>query len=331
MRIGEPKDYSDKHSSLYESWEGVCNSVPGAYPAEIYQFVHEQCNRFGLAYPPEEFVHYVIDYLYNICTMWDPYTMYYGEVTDIVYTDDWADYTYEVQTLDGDYIEADPQFLETFKIIPGRDLEAFQKVISHPGLEALEKHMGISIRDYISGELTGESIVDVLSPQTLQQLRTIAGCKENVDAYADLVTWAAFAWMIGPAGRAFRAGMSYIFDVCYTYGECILYEGCIFSPQQYRVVKRPPQSCVICGLDAWCVEMVYIEGKTRYMCEHHVNPTPRSKFHCGTKFCKHTECPHHPAAGQGLKAIDFVRMVHGHQQNMVEWNGGRKPKELPAK
>ena len=150
-----------------------------------------------------------------------------------------------------------------------------------------------------------------------------------MDAHIHLVVWCAFVWIIGPLGRDFRDTFCYIFDACHAQGECVLYDSCIYSPQEYLVLERSPKSCVICGLDAWCVEMVYVEGTTRYMCEHHVNPEAISPMHCGSKLCRFTECPHHPMTGKGMKQLDFVRAVNnGYKQGMVEWSGDQRRKEI---
>ena len=327
MRIGPEKEWNDKQNAMYD-WGSLYNSNM-SFPGELFEFVQSQCTRFGLVYPPEEFTQYVVQFVYNSVAMWDPYMPFY-DGSDVVYTDDWYDKTYELANLDGEVVELDPQYLETFRYHPGKDLELFNYVISHPGLMAIPNGCGITLKDMLEGEMTGESVTNCISPGTYAELKQIAGCNENIEAYQDMIAWAAYAWIMGPDGKDFRAEMNYVFDTCYQYGECILYEGCIYSPKDYRIYPRAPQSCIVCGLDAWCVEMVYIDGITRFMCEHHLNTTPLSKLHCGGKYCRYTECPHHPMAGQGITQIEFVRMTHGHQQNMVEWSSNRGTKAIAA-
>jgi hypothetical protein len=327
MRVGPTKEWDGREHAMYD-WEGMC-SHNMTFPEELFSFIQEQCKRFNLQYPPEEFVQYVVQFTYNSIAIWDPYVPFY-EGSEVVCTEEWRIKTYELLDLDGEVVELEPERLETFRYVPGASLEFFNYVISHPGLEALPNGCGIALKDMMNGDCTGESLIGCLTPGTFAELRRIAGCNENIDAYADMISWAAYTWMMGPDGKDFRREMNYVFDTCYEYGECIVYEGCIYAPKDYRIVDRAPQSCVICGLDAWCVEIVYVDGMSRYMCEHHVNPKPLSKFHCGGKFCRYTECPHHPMTGQGINQIDFVRMTHGYQQNMVEWSSNRGTKAITA-
>ena len=325
MRIGETRMYN--HNWGVHDWEGL-GDINYKFPLETYDFIYHQCSRFGLKQPPDEFVAYVIDYTYHCVGHYNPFTFF--DITDVALTDLWQKKTFEIEDLDGKLIEVDPEDTMTFKYQPGPEKETYDYVISHPGLDAIPFGIGDDIKEFISGEVTRSSLLDDLSPHVIQELRQMAGCMENINTYADLVAWAAFAWMVGPYGTCFRREMNYIFDTCYEYGECIIHQGCIYSPNQYRMIDRLPKSCVMCGLDAWCVEMVYIDGVARYMCEHHVNLKPLSKVHCGTKVCRHTECPHHPMKDSGIKQIDFLRMIHGHQQNMVEWNGHGRTKAIAA-
>jgi hypothetical protein len=325
MRIGAKKEYENRSSMLYE-WEGHFFDSP-RFPQEATDFILTQFDRFGIPYPPQELLDYCLITVWNVMVYRDSY-LWVSDITDLTYTDDWMKYTYEMKDLDGETIECDPEKLETFRHLPGNDEKSFLEILAKPGLDSVD--YGYLFTDELLGESGGDTVFDSLSPRALQELRDIAqGRSESMYPFADIASWAALAWILGPYGKEFRDLYVSVAEACYAYGECILYEGCIYTPKQYKVHLRAPQSCIVCGLDSWCVELVVIDGVSRYMCEHHVNGgKTEHEFLCGTKFCRHVECPHHPRHGKDLTQIDYVRNIHGLKQGMVEWSGKRSTKQI---
>lgn len=117
--------------------------------------------------------------------------------------------------------------------------------------------------------------------------------------------------MSGPPGRQWRVEDHPIFYEAMTNpsGEAILYEGTILNKDSFRRLPRAFQSCVCCGLDGWCVEMVQIEGMTRSICEKCLNgnaPMYEGST-CGTKVCRYITCPHHPNKDDRAALHDIYR------------------------
>ena len=270
MKIGDRE--IEKQPCMYD-WEGIFSEQTNI-PQEMMTFIEEQHKRFNVALPPEEVIRYTIEYTYTALTRWDPYSWFSG-ITDVECTQSWMDHTYEIMNLDGEKVEVDPEELETFRIFPGRDLTSFNDAITNPGLGNLPCGIGSLIDEFLDGECTsGESVMGCLSPHAAYTLREMShNNPDTVKAHVHLIAWSAACWMIGPMGKEYRRDICHIFDTCYEYGECIVFQGYVYSPNEYKVVNRAPRSCVICGLDSWCVEMVHLDGMTRYICEHHVNPT----------------------------------------------------------
>jgi hypothetical protein len=176
--------------------------------------------------------------------------------------------------LDGEVEELDPEDLETFEYVEGQSEENFNDLMSRPGLDALPHHLGTVIRDLLNGEYYGSYFLDNISPFVVSELKAMAEIAgAEVAPFIELGCWAAAVWMMGPLGETFRQCHFYIYDVCSYYGECIVLNGCVYSPEDYTKQARAPRSCVVCGLDSYCVDLVYVEGVTRHLCEFHVNGT----------------------------------------------------------
>lgn len=115
--------------------------------------------------------------------------------------------------------------------------------------------------------------------------------------YYRLISWATIVWMFSPMARKFRKESFNIYNACYEDGggECMMYCGTVYSKKYYNKVPRPPRSCYICGLASWCVDITMIDGTIRSLCEKHVNGNIPAKapINCGTRACRHVECPHH--------------------------------------
>jgi hypothetical protein len=119
---------------------------------------------------------------------------------------------------------------------------------------------------------------------------------------------------MGPLGRDFRLSFSDVTETALFYGECIMYDGEVISPQFYRMVERTPRSCYKCGISGWCIELTMDDhGAPRYICEGCVSRgfKPRNGATCGTKFCKYFQCPHNVYFNAGTAAMRDVMRTHG--------------------
>ena len=234
----------------------------------------------------------------------DPYTILCGE-SDITFCNDWQSFTYDVKDLDGRIIEADPEKCETFIALPGNDAVNFDHYMNlhDQNLNQIKAQVGESIWEMLTGMYWGDGEhvsreMDAESEEWIDYHIKQKG-KEFMDDIMDASAFYMYVWLIGPLARQFRQQNHLIFNECYNNGSCFMYEGQIIDPMDYKRIERPPQSCAICGLDAWCVEMVHVNGTTRRICEHHLNgDMPKYGYaNCGMKVCKYVSCHHHEDHG----------------------------------
>jgi hypothetical protein len=316
-------EYEDKEDQLHEwavnNYCGVMGLSGGPPPEECIQFCYSQYERFKIPAPAaiEEIVHTGALAAIQCIDSFDPYVLFAG-ASDVDITDDWSKYTYEI--LDGDRVyEVDPTSIETFSFIPNQDEVVFNRIMSHPGLDALPVGIGSLIRDVLDGEMTGEDKYACLTHPAKVALENLCITQDGrydtdkMDAYFELAAWSAFAWLAGPLGRQTRIDQHEIFAVAVNYGEAIIIDGSVISPKNYRKLSRPPRSCMKCGLAAWCVEMISAGGTTRYMCEHCLSegmaPSPMTT--CGSKRCLLSECTYHPYHHLGSPGIYQARRDFG--------------------
>jgi hypothetical protein len=154
------------------------------------------------------------------------------------------------------------------------------------------------------------------SHEALRRMCTDAAGNFNAQmfgAYFELAAWSATLWLIGPPGREFRMANHDIFSAALTFGEAVMVEGSVIDPGYYRKLSRAPMSCVVCGLAAWCVEMVSSAHTARYMCEHCLSQgmPPSAMATCGGKRCLLAACAHHPYHSLGTVGIHQARKEYG--------------------
>jgi len=256
------------------------------------------------------------------CALWfmdcmDPYIVFSG-LTDVDITEEWSENAYEIMD-NGRFYEVNPCSIETFRHVPGQDESNFNYIMGRPGLEALPHSLGPCLVDVLNGEYGYYDRYETLDTDSRRELEmmcikpdgSVNG--EMCDAYFDLAAWAGAAWFLGPLARDFRYLNHDIYHTALNFGEAILVDGTVISPKNYRKLPRPPRSCMICGLAAWCVEMTASAGGTRYMCEHCLSegmpPSPLST--CGGKRCMLTACFHHPYHHMGSAGVGGARRDYG--------------------
>lgn len=306
MRIGPQRKPYEKQVSLHD-W--INNSGIGLFsieseediPEEAIVFCENQFRRFGIELPPEEVIRKGA-----YATMWyidaiNPYCILSG-TSDVIASPGWSSNTYELLNDKGKVVsEADPEFTETFSYVIDNDAKFFSEYIAKPGLESLPYMIGHDISEILfSGEVyRSDPISCDISQESNSWLDTNCKSREEFEAYFKLPAWAMFLWISGPHARQFRYDSHEIFFEAITHGEALLCDGYVISAQYYIKKERVPKSCSVCGLDSWCVDMVYIDGATRRLCEHHLNGAMPlyGDANCGTRVCRFVACPYHPMRG----------------------------------
>jgi hypothetical protein len=352
-RFGEEVDY-DKEDQLFKMMDYGNGAVFYDYrylPKDAAEFVVSQFRRFNVPLPPQispltllgpALAASVVDY-------YDPYILFW-EFSDVMYTDEWCNFTYDIYDVRGNCTEADPSQLETYRFMPGNAERVFEQWMQKPGLKELPNYLTPYMRDATTDYFDGNhypyplyNVADYPSPEQLSFLVERACTNKEtgevndkwIDAYYDLVQWAGMLWMFGPPSREFRRENSEIFEVCLGYGECILYDGVVINPKFYKRTERVPLSCYRCGVDAWCVDATLdVNGVARNICEGCLTKgMPRIEgCTCGTKFCKYFECPHNQWHGKDAAGLRDVMRTHGQLAKKAETArmllDGGEPKRL---
>lgn len=339
MRIGPERKPFEQQLSLADWCNETGNGVigyqsPADLPEEMFDFIDSQFKRFGIPVIPD-------GKLFRDITGWGAFAAYYyvdsinpyALLTSGISDVDWSDlgHTHAIDVINtwkNTRKEADPDLLEIFTPVEGQSENFFNHAMAHPGLDALPYNMGEEIKwilfDYYGGP---EDCCDSTALAALQELCVIDGVfeRKRYHAYFELAAWAAMLFMAGPPGRDWRVANHDVFWLCHTEGMAILYDLSFIPREYYEIYEREPQSCCVCGLNSYCVELVFIEGVNRFMCEKHLNgdlPLYNGAT-CGTKVCKFVNCHHHPAHGQYNAQTNVLRAT-----GQIFKMGGNK--EAPA-
>jgi hypothetical protein len=249
----------------------------------------------------------------------NPYALFMG-VSDVDYSNHWQNYTFDIyDDVRKKTIEADPERLESFQWVPNQSMQVYQELLTRGGewvkefgnsmeasnlntvLTTLPHGCGTEIQWLLEGEM-GESANDQLfdCKEVMALFSSITNNNLALQMhYFEVAAWAAYLWLAGPEGRSWRNTHHDIFLMCSEDGMGFLYDGSFIQKEHIIMQQRPPQSCVACGLDSYCVELAHISGTTRYLCEKHLNGDPVfDGANCGTKNCRAVMCQHHPLHGQ---------------------------------
>jgi len=297
-------------------------------PEECHRFCLEQYHRYKIPMPRciDTIIRLGAGVSMRYVDYIDPYVLLRNGLSDVEMTDDWHKHAYIVNDGTGNLYEPSPEGIESYGAVPNQADETFHKMMSFPGLDALPYGIGSELKGLINGVSDycyqeEVPVWDELTAQELEELNRMClfpnggGVSSlKFEAYFELAAWAAFAWIVGPLSREFRATHHDIMSVAMTNGECILLDGCVISPVHYRKLERPPNSCYMCGIVSWCVEMTMAGEATNHMCEHCLSEgMPKlTKFAtCGSKMCMVAECPHNPYHNLGSAGIHKARSEHG--------------------
>lgn len=329
----------ERKSSLFD-WINNCGQgligIPSRehLPEEMINFVREQYARFNIPFNAD------IDEValigawaaYGLLDFTDPYLWLLG-TSDVSESPDWRTKCFTFidhsSPFDTTYLKrgepANPEFLETFVFVPNQCENVFNEIMAKPGLENLPGNAGLGIKAELDGEYTG------YEHDCFAELRDTDGCgyetlkamtKENSEqarAYFELAAWAAFAWLVGPLSREWRYNTHDVFHLCLKDGISVIYDGAILGKENFYIEDRAPLSCSVCGVDAWCVEMTFIEGTHRMLCEKHVSDgiPLYGAATCGSRICRYVACQNHPAHCRGAAGVHETYRKSGQLTDMV--------------
>ena len=348
----EQSMYCDVEPQMYNWLQDGTEIVSNAFDTDpsFFEFAGSQFERFGIPITQkcaEELFATVARALTYVYAYHEPYLLFW-DCSDVDITNEWREYSYEiVDHTDSEYShEADPQMLETYQYSQGKDEVFFNAHLQMPGLKALPAHIYEAL-DIIIDDITTdalplhrhycnpfwESPLEGLSSEAENELKDLCSVidtdgnvridGDKVRGYYEITLWSAILWSMGPLGRRWRYSSIDIFRLCYDHGSCILYEGLLYSPDFYTTIMRPPKSCHICGVHAWCVEFTQDGDATRYVCEGCLNGafSKPGSGRCGTKKCHHVQCPNHP--DHTMDEYGYLKHLSGHGQ--LRGLAGNKP------
>jgi hypothetical protein len=333
-QFGENKYAEEKvdflHEALNDGYEDFLFSRD--VPVSAGAFVKAQFQRLDIQVP----AHLELIYWFGLCIMidlannFDPYLFFCGQ-SGVEITKDWEKYHFKMKSFDGAWkdkiISLDPEHVETYKETEKESVEFFDKHILIPSTKAFPTFISASIEAYLDGlgeihdseyEIknfsTGETKrLFIFNAQVMDFLLKSGVPPEHVEkaleSFYDLSIWAATMWLFSPLSKEYKMEND-IFETCFKKGSCIIYQGAVFSPDDYSVSARPRRACYQCGIDAWCVEKTYtISGDFEFICEGCLTEElPKIPFAtCGSKLCKFVECPHH----EFFHDKDKARFGHG--------------------
>lgn len=340
MRIGPEMEVEPAEFSL-EQWLDYRGSFSGLDNTKAYEasgiegFVNKYLqDTFQKTLSPEiiqffaEAVIAIIDY--------HPYSLIL-DGPDVVATYEGMQYSYAIKNTDGTLFEiSNVGELETFRHVPGMDQQHFEKMMYISDKDRADKDFNPAQRVYNYSDMFGQWLEDTMDygemyyeMNPIEQLErdnelayyeliAFAG-KENTQKIVNIIIWLSFAWIISPMARQWRALMHEVIDTCYNTGEAIVHEGNCYSSEEFVKELRPPTSCCVCGLDSYCVDLTYVDGGVKHICEKHLNGNIPGTvlFQCGTKICKYSECPNHPQYKTGANIIDYYK-THGQLNKNVD-------------
>lgn len=316
-------------------WDWVSNTDQGLWPFEFgdvpescTDFITSQFQRFGIPFPTSVFevASAGASAAFYVACVIDPYALFSG-TSDVVITDDWGKFTYELLPWDGAFgtTEAPPEFTESFMLTPHNDEAWANGALGQPGLKALPGMIGEHIEDCLVGQHNAEELYDAIDEKTelaLRDLCTVNGQldKARFQAYFELAAWAGFIWLAGPGGRDYRNEHIMIFNSCHEHGECILIEGTIIEPTHYKKHSRPPKACIQCEVQTWCVELTMDGVATVHICEKCLYGGFPSQgiATCGTKLCRDSSCMHHPFHNLGREGGVAAARAYGQLNAMAK-------------
>jgi len=321
--FGHEEDYSDKEYAL-ESWAegdgGVMFLSGGEVPWTCHNLILEQFERFNVPYTErlKDVLYHACQVVFHFFDCYHPYALFFG-ISDVDITQEWQRYNYRIRdSYTGGYADADPQWLETYRFVPGQAEKVFNEILANPSFDGLCDQLDIcGLGDTLLDEFSQKESIGSAEIDEIKRLFPEGDPQAVLNDYLKLTAWSAVAWMVGPLSRPYRRNNP-IVDACLAHGEAVIYSGSILSPNNYERQERAPESCYRCGIKSWCIEKVYEDSYMGHVCEACLNESmPKvNQFTCGVKLCRSTICPHHPLHSMGEGAFREVMRQTG-QLNAV--------------
>lgn len=332
-RVGKEPDHNWESTldwAAQDAYMGIMGVMQGVVesPIEMHKYILEKLSHHRKEIPGE--LEWMVSWAGNIALMLiDHYDVYFPfAYSDVVPSYEHMASTYEINypftyggTTEGTPFMAEPDAVESFAYDPENG-KAYFKVfdITQPNFEMFDAH-DIELLYYVLDES-----LDVLFESQFEEvfhdsddrdrylcmeIASTAEGRANIRRAAEFCMSAGLVWFCSPLSRNFRAKNHDVFAAVLENGEAIVYNGGIYSPEDYTKIPIPPTSCFKCGLDSYCVELVHgVENGAINVCNH-CQTGGVLKFQdatCGSKFCKHIECPYHKYNGQGRKG--FFKMLN---------------------
>jgi len=318
--ISEPQLLSCGYN--YQPNGGIMSrSYPHDYvPDEAEEFMRGQYS-INEANPTQTLIYYCWWEAFTFVEQIDPYSFFYG-CCDVIKTEESYHYQYAVcDDSFQNWTEVDPGATETF-IYWEEGVQAWNIMMNYPGLDS---YFDLFF-DYFND--TYQEALDSWENDLAHPMIEFIHIWGRRDAYhmIHLGLWSAIMWMMSPMARPWRAARHPIFDTCYEYGSCLIHDWCFYPPPYYRKENRPALTCAVCGVSEWCVELVQmVDGETRFLCEHCLNPVPHAYHTCGTRSCTNIKCEHHPGINAAKRIAADKRFG-----SLRQLPDGRKARALPG-
>jgi hypothetical protein len=304
----------------------------GAVPEDAYRFAVDQmvANGFAVHEGLSEVIATGVAATLHFVGLVDPYVMYLFGLSDVSFTDDWANCTFEINPYNvwkhdvpEDVYWDDPEEyrqetcsdeIESYTYTPEQGQQAYYQLLASPGLGNLPAGIGTHIRDVLHGGLGFEDRYAQITSIAHEALKEACCWTDQhgatrfdtirMDLYFECAAWAAFVWIMSPLSLRLRCANLYLTSAVFEHGEAILvYPGWVYGSNRYSKRENPPEMCYVrgCGVSAYCVTMTLVGDDFAHICEH-CKSYGEDLFppaNCGSRVCKAVSCMHHPYNGMG--------------------------------
>lgn len=314
----------------------------GSVPEDAYRFTVDQmvANGFAVHEGLKEIIVTGIEAALHYVGVADPYVMYLRNLSDVTFTDDWANCTYEINPYsvwirdvpEDDYWEDPEEYrqeldsgeVESYTYAPEQGQQAFYQMLSRPALDGLPKGIGTQLREVLHGYHGVEDRYARITSVGYEALKQVCSYQDQygetkidtelMDLYFEYAAWAAFIWIMSPLSLRVRCANLYLTSAVFDYGEAILVApGFVFGSNRYHKRENPPEMCYVrgCGVSAYCVTLTLVGDDFAHICEH-CKSYGEDLFppaNCGSRVCKAVSCMHHPfnSMGKQLGTHEMLR------------------------
>jgi len=289
------KNYEDlRHHDFWTA----SNEEPfsSSYTNDIEEFIRKVYEYFQNPIPTQDFLIWCWETsLYYIRTE-DPDALFWGQ--SFVRKSDITKY-YQIALVSGSgkFTEVDHSFVQVYKVYPP-SIKNFEAILSNPGLNYCFK----GADRYLRGHFQEKGLFAQIKKFERQY-------RDSAFDLMHLGVWASFMYMIHPNHVEWRKQNNLIYRYCYEHGECAVIENGIYIPDNYKILNRPANSCVRCGVRSHCVSAYNVNHKSfntnpsatiggmkpgvYMMCSRCSEDRPARR--CRVAYCGEKSCKHHPS------------------------------------